>query len=49
MRRLFFVWIGRILGRGDLPAAVKAVALAVYLQDVHVVGGPVQQCSGEPF
>ena len=33
-----------------IPAAVlEAVALAVHLQDVHVVGEPVQHRSGETF
>ena len=30
-----------------LPAALESVALAVYLQDVDVMGEPVQQCPGE--
>ena len=34
---------------GVLLAALEAVALAVHLQDVHVVGEPVQQRSGEAF
>ena len=37
-------------GRGGiLPAALEAVALAVHLDDVDVVGEPVQQRAGEPF
>ena len=37
-------------GRGPFAAAVlEAVAVAVHLQDVDVVGKPVQQCAGEPF
>ena len=32
-----------------MPAALEAVAVAVHLQDVHVVGEAVQQCPGEPF
>ena len=39
----------RSLGRGVLAAALEPVALAVHLQDMDVVGEPVQQCSGEPF
>ena len=39
----------RSLGYGVLAAALEAVALAVHLQDVHVVDEPVQQRSGEPF
>ena len=40
-------WLGvdrvvRGLGHGILAAAFEAVALAVHLQDVHVVGEPVQ-------
>ena len=27
----------------------EAAAVAVHLQDVHVVGEPVQQCAGEAF
>ena len=34
---------------GVLPAALEAVAVAVHLQDVDVVGEPVQQGSGEPL
>jgi hypothetical protein len=30
-------------------ALLEAVALAVHLQDVHVVGEAVQQCAGQPF
>ena len=33
-----YVWS---LGRGALPAALEAAALAVHLQDVDVVGEPV--------
>ena len=39
----------RDLVGGALPAALEAVALAVHLQDVDVVGEPVQQRAGEPF
>ena len=39
----------RSLGHGILAAALEAVALSVHLQDVDVVGEPVQQCPGEPF
>ena len=38
---------GLVLQRS--PAALEAVALAVHLQDVDVVGEPVQQRPGEPF
>ena len=34
---------------GILPAVLEAVALAVHLQDVDVVGEPVQQRADEPF
>ena len=34
---------------GALPAALKAVALAVHLQDMNVVGEAVQQGPGEAF
>ena len=34
---------------GVLPAALEAVAVAVHLQDVDVVGKTVQQGSGEPL
>ena len=37
------------MGRGGSPAALESVALAVHLQDVHVVGEAVQQRAGEPF
>ena len=37
------------LGSGVLPAALEPVALSVHLQDVDMVGEPVQQRSGEPF
>ena len=37
------------LGHGVVAAALEPVTLAVHLQDVDVVGEPVQQCSGEPF
>ena len=43
---------GQLHGRrcgGVLPAALEAVALAVHLQDVHVVGEAVQQRPGAPF
>ena len=39
----------RSLGRSRENAALEAVALPVHLQDVDVVGEPVQQCAGEPF
>ena len=38
----------RSLGRGVLPAALEAVALAIHLQDVDMVGEPVQQRSRQP-
>ena len=34
---------------GALPAALEAVAVAVHLQNMDVVGEPVQQRPGEPF
>ena len=34
---------------GVLPAVLQPVALAIHLQDVDVVGEPVQQRAGEPF
>ena len=37
----------RDLGGGALPAVAEAVAVAVHLQDMHVVGEAVQQGSGE--
>ena len=37
------------MGRGVLPTALETVALAVHLQDVDVVGEPVQQRAVEPF
>ena len=37
------------MGRGVLSAALEPVAVAVHLQDVDVVGEPVQQGSGEPL
>ena len=42
-------WIIRDLGSNALPAVPEAVAVAVHLQDVDVMGEPVQQGSGEPF
>ena len=39
----------RDLVGGALPAVAEAVALAVHLQDVDVVGEPVQQRAGEAF
>jgi hypothetical protein len=37
-------------GRGSFAAALlEAVAVAVHLQDVDMMGEPVQQCAGEPF
>ena len=39
-----FVWRRRC---GGLPAALEPVAFAVHLQDVDVVGEPVQQSAGE--
>ncbi len=43
------VRIIRDLGSNALPAVPDAVAVAVHLQDVDVVGEPVQQRSGEAF
>ena len=37
----------RYLGGGVLPAVLEAVAVAVHLQDVDVVGEPVKQSAGE--
>ena len=34
---------------GAVPAVLEAVALAVHLQDVRVVGDAIQQRAGEPF
>ena len=34
---------------GALPAVAEAVAVAVHLQDMDVVGEPVQQRAGEAF
>ena len=45
--RLIADRVVRCLGRGALAAASQPVALSVHLQDVHVVGEPVQQRSGE--
>ena len=42
-------WVVWRLGSGVLPAALEAVAVAVHLQDVNVVGESVQQRPGEPF
>ena len=42
-------WVVWRLGAGVLPASLEAVAVAVHLQDVDVVGEAVQQGSGEPF
>ena len=39
----------RDLVGGALPAVVEAVAVAVHLQDMDVVGEPVQQRAGEAF
>ena len=39
----------RDLGSNALSAVAWPVAVAVHLQDVNVVGEPVQQCSGEPL
>ena len=41
------VRIIRNLGSNALPAVPEAVAVAVHLQDVHVVGEPIQQGSGQ--
>ena len=48
-RDLWVVQVVRSLTRGVIPAVPQPVALAVHLQDVDVVGEPVQQRSGEPF
>ncbi len=42
-------WAVWRLGTGVLPVALEAIAVAVHLQDVDVVGEAVQQGSGEPF
>ena len=42
-------WAVWRLGTGVLPASLEAVAVAVHLQDVDVVGEPVQQRPGKPF
>ncbi len=34
---------------GVLPTALQTVAVAVHLEDMHVVGETVQQHTGEPF
>ena len=47
--RLFLVGFFWSLRGSVLPAALEPVALAVHLQDVDVVGEPVQQRSGEAF
>ena len=47
--RLFFVGFLWSLRGSVLPAALEPVALAVHLQDVDVVGEPVQQRAGEAF
>ena len=39
----------RDLGSNALPATLEAVAVTVHLQDMDVVGEPVQQCAGEAF
>ena len=39
----------RDLGGGALPTVADAVAVAVHLQDMDVVGEPVQQRAGEAF
>ena len=39
----------RDLGGGVLPAVPEAVAVAVHLQDVDVVGETIRQRSGEPL
>ena len=31
------------------PATGKPTAVAVHLEDMHMVGQPVEQCAGEPF
>jgi hypothetical protein len=37
-------------GRGPFAAAVlEAEAVAVHLDDVNMMGKPVEQCAGEPF
>ena len=43
------VRIIRDLGGGVLPATPEPVAVAVHLQDKHVVGEAVQQGSGQPL
>ena len=43
------VRIIRDLGCGVSPAVPEAVAVAVHLQDVDVMGEPVQQGSGQAF
>ena len=49
VRGLGVGWVVRSLGHGILAAALEAVALAVHLQYVDMVGEPVQQRTGEPF
>ena len=49
VRGLGVIWVVRSMGRGVFPAALEAVALAVHLQDVDVVGEAVQQRPGQPF
>ena len=48
-RDLWVVQVVQSLTRGVIPAVPEPVALAVHLQDVHVVGEPVQQRAGEAF
>ncbi len=47
--RLFLVGFFWSLRGSGLPAALESVALAVHLQDVDVMGEPVQQRPGQPL
>jgi hypothetical protein len=41
---------GRLVwGAASVLALLESIALAVHLQDMHVVGEPVQQSAGRPF
>ena len=38
-----------VLGFSPFLALVETIALAVHLQDMDMVGEPVQQCAGQTF
>jgi len=46
---LFLIRFFQCLESGALPPMLEAVALAVHIQDMHIMSETVQHRAGEPF